>query len=372
MSIIGIVVEYNPFHNGHLYQIEKIKEKYNDSTIIVVMSPSFTQRGNISILNKFDKAKIAINYGVDIVIELPTIYSTQSADNFAFNSIALLNELKIDTLIFGSESTDINKLTQIAKIQDTKKCNDLTKEYLDLGLNYPTALSKAIEDLIKLRVDNPNELLAISYIKAIQKVNRNINIDVIKRTNEFHDKLSNNKVISAENIREKLNKNKNIKKYMPKLTYKYLKDKNIDYELYFNLLKYKINTEEDLNKYLDVNEGISTRIKKYINKCNSIDELILNIKSKRWTYNKISRMLIHILLNITKKDAKEKPKYIRILGLSSNGQKYLNSIKKNTKLELLSKYNKLLDKEINVTSIYSIITNEKELVDKEYKFNPFY
>ena len=173
--VIGIVVEYNPFHNGHLYQINKIREKYKDSIIIVCMSSSFTQRGDISIINKFDKTKLALENDIDIVIELPYAYSTQSSDIFAKYSIQLLNSLHIDTLCFGSETNDIEMLKECAKTQiNNKEFDNKVKLYMDEGINYPTALNKALNDLTNYEIKDANDLLALSYIKEIYRNNYNI------------------------------------------------------------------------------------------------------------------------------------------------------------------------------------------------------
>lgn len=373
MKSIGIVVEYNPFHNGHLYQIKKIKEKYKDYVIIIVMTSSFTQRGNSSILNKLEKTKIALKYGIDLVIELPFPFSTQSADIFAHGSIKLLNELKIDTLIFGSESNDLDKLTTIAKIQlNNNEFNKEVKKYINEGVNYPTALNKAIKKLTNLEVNEANDLLGISYIKEIIKNNYKIKIDTIKRTNDFHDLKLNSKIVSASNIREKIKKRKRIKKYVPALSYKYLKNKKINTN-YFNYLKFQIISNiESLNKFQTVDEGIENRIKKYIFESNSLDEFINKIKTKRYTYNKINRMLTHILVGFTKEDAKKfnELTYIRVLGFSDLGKKYLNSIKKETNLPIITTYikdNPLLSYEYKVSNIYNII-NEENII--EYKIKP--
>ena len=150
MKKIGIICEYNPFHNGHLYHLEKIKEMYPDSLIVLVMSSSFTQRGEISILNKWEKTEIALNYKVDLVIELPFVFASQSADIFSYGAIKILKELNVDTIIFGSESNDPKKLTSIAKIQlENKEYDKLVKDYLDKGENYPTAMSHALNDIYK-------------------------------------------------------------------------------------------------------------------------------------------------------------------------------------------------------------------------------
>lgn len=373
MKAIGIVVEYNPFHNGHLYQIKKIKEKYKDYVIIVVMSSSFTQRGTPSILNKLEKTKIALNYGIDIVVELPFPFSTQSADIFAHGSIKILNELKIDRLVFGSESNDLDKLTSIAKIQlNNKNFDEEVKKYINEGINYPTALNKAIKKLINLEVNEANDLLGISYIKEIIKNNYNIKIDTIKRTNDFHDLKLNAKIVSASNIREKMKNKKNIKKYVPFYTYKYLKNKKLN-DNYFKYLKFKIVTNIDfLNKFQTVDEGIENRIQKYIFESTTLDEFINKIKTKRYTYNKINRMLTHILVGFTKEDAKKfkEVTYIRILGFSVLGKKYLNEIKRKTNIPIITTFKKdepLLNYEYKITNIYNLI-NEENIT--EYQIKP--
>lgn len=374
MNVIGIVVEYNPFHNGHLYQIQKIKENFKDSIIIVCMSSSFTQRGNISLLNKWDKTKISLNNGIDIVIELPYIYSTQSSDIFAKYSVSLLNELKIDTLCFGSESEDINYLLDAADTQlNNNEYNEIVKQELDNGINYPTALNNALKILNNIEINTPNDLLALSYIKEIKKLNSNINLFNIKRTNDFHDNKLDSNIVSASNIRERILNNIDFKNQVPTDTYNLLKDKKIANK-YFDYLKYKIISEKDLNKYVDVDEGLSTRIKDNILKSNNLEELIQNIKTKRYTYNKISRMLNHILCSFTKEEnySIKDLEYIRILGFTKNGKNYLNSIKKDINLPILNKYDtkkyKTLEIEKRVTNIYSIIY--EDINDKEIKNAP--
>lgn len=325
MNIIGVVAEYNPFHNGHLYHINKIKELYPDSLIVLVTSGYFTQRGHISVLSKETKTKIALDNNIDIVLELPFIYSTQSSDIFAYQAIKILNELKIDTLVFGSESNNINLLKEIVQKQSTSEYEEKVKTYLDEGINYPTAMSKALE--LDSNITTPNDLLGISYIKAINKINPNIQPITIKRTNDYHDIMSNDFIVSATNIREKLSNGENITKYIPNYNIDYIN--NITNDKLFTLLKFKILTDNNLSEYLDVDEGIEYRLQKYINESNSFDELISNVKTKRYTYNKINRMLIHILIGLTKKDNdKTTLDYIKILGFNKLGQQYLKDIRK--------------------------------------------
>lgn len=372
-KVVGIVTEYNPFHNGHLYQINKIKEKYEDATIVVVCSSSFTQRGDTSILNKFDKTKVALNNGVNLVVELPYVYSTQSSDIFASAAIKILNYLKVDTICFGTERDSIDEIKKCADTQlNNPEYDKIVKEQLDLGVNYPTALNKSLKKLIGIEITEPNDLLALSYIKEIIKNKYNIEIFSIKRTNDYHDINSNEMIVSASNIRNKLINNIDIKDKVPSDVYEILKNIKFNNK-YFEFLKYKINSESDLEKYLDVDEGLSSRIRNSIDKSNSLEELIQNIKTKRYTYNKISRMLNHILCSFTKdeRDQVKTIEYIRILGFDEVGQKHLNSIKDDIDIKILNKFDtsyKGLEIEKRVSSIYSMIMSN--IMNKEIKNIP--
>ena len=291
MKKIGIICEYNPFHNGHIYHLRKIKERYPDSLIILVMSGNFTMRGEISLLNKWDKAFIALTYGVDLVIELPCFYATNSSDTFAEGSVKLLNLIGCDYLIFGSESNDINKLSLLANTQiNNELYNNKVKEYMNLGFNYPTSLSKALEDICSIKISSPNDLLGISYIKEIIKNNYDIKPITIQRTNNYHDKEIKGNITSATSIREAINNKLDIKNVVPKETDKLVLKENCQ-KTYFKLLKYKILSDmNNLENYLDVDEGLDNLIRKNIIKANSFDELISKIKTKRYTYNRLNRM----------------------------------------------------------------------------------
>ena len=370
MKIIGLIAEYNPFHNGHLYQLNKIKELYPDSLIILITNKTFTQRGDISIINIYDKTKLCLNYNIDLVIELPFAYATQSGDFFAKGAIEILNHLKIDTLVFGSESNNLEQLKKIAITQlNNKEYQQKVKEYLNNGNNYPTALSKALKDILGFTTNNPNDLLGISYIKEIEKNNYPITPITIKRIGNYHETNPNQDIISASLIRNLLQENINISHYIPKEEKKYLT--NISNELLFPYLKYKIISEQDLAIYQTVDEGLENKLKKEINNTNSWNELINRIKTKRYTYNKLNRMLIHILTSFTKEEANNlKIDYIKLIGFTIKGKKYLNTIKKEISIPIITKYknntSKLLDIEYRSTLIYNLI-NKKQIDDNKSK-----
>ena len=379
MKVIGIIAEYNPFHLGHSYQIKKAKEMYPDSIIIAIISTNFTQRGDISIINKWNKTKICLDNNIDLVIELPTLYATQSSDIFAYAALKILNEFKIDTLIFGSESNDTNTLYNLANIQlNNKEYDNLVKDYLNEGINYPTAMSKALHQLTNINIDKPNDLLGLSYIKEIIKNNYQITPISIKRTNDYHQEKNQsnnqtNNIVSANLIRKMHINNQDITPYIEKYPENYLY-KNLSINNAFNLLKYKIITDKDnLNKYLTVDEGIENRIIKYINKSNTWNELVDITKTKRYTYNKINRMLLHILLGITKED-NNKEIYLRILGFNQNGRIYLNQIKKTIQLPIYTSYKEgispIFDIEFKSTYIYSLLTNDNSIIKQEFNNKP--
>jgi len=364
MKKIGIICEYNPFHNGHIYHLEKIKEMYNDSLIILVMSSSFTERGELSILNKWEKSEIALKYGVDLVIELPFEFASQSADVFARGAVTLLKKLQVDTIVFGSESNNRDELIKIANLQlNNKDYDNKVKEYLDKGENYPSSMARAIKDMGLNEINLPNDILGLSYTKEIIKQNANIEIVTIKRTNDYHNKELNNSIVSASAIRNNLD-SKDIINYVPSITYNYLKEKNVNNN-YFLLLKYKIISEQEgISKYQTVDEGIHNRILKYIEEVNSMEELILKIKTKRYTYNKLNRMFTHILCGFAKEEAKNiEIKYIRVLGFSNLGLSHLNKIKKSSSIPIITnlkkEYSSLLSLELRVDKIYNLITNDK-------------
>ena len=377
MHKIGIICEYNPFHNGHLYQIKKIKETYKDSLIIVCLSSCFMQRGEASILNKWDKTRLAIESGVDLVLELPFAFATQYQDIFAKGALTILNHLKIDTLVFGSECNDIELLNNLASIQlKDESYNHLVKRYLDLGLNYPTSLSKALFDISGVKLDKPNDLLALAYIKEIIKNNYDIKPFSIRRTSDYHNSNLDSDIVSASTIRKLLKDGVNVNNYLPYNIYDYLSE--IDEDKYFALLKYQIiNNIDCLDKFQTVDEGIENRIIKYINMVNSKEELILKVKSKRYTYNKINRMFTHILTNFTKEDAKDlEIEYLRVLGFNTRGKNYLNKIKKDIGIPIINKYipnmYKCLDIEFRVSLIYSLILKDKgdDFLKREYRNKP--
>ena len=376
MDKVGIICEYNPFHNGHIYHLKKIKEKFPDSLIILVMSGNFTQRGIPSLINKWDKTEIALNFGIDLVIELPFCFATQSADIFAHGAISILKKLNVNYLIFGSESNCVddlvNKANYVLNNSDYKK---KIKEYLKDGYNYPTALNKAFPSNYKEGIDKPNDLLGFSYIKEIIQQQANITPISIQRTNSYHS-IELEEIASATSIRKALLEHKDISKYVPNLVIEKLNKYTHFQNDYFPFLKFKILSTADLTIYQTVDEGIDKRIKKYITTATNWEDLVQSIKTKRYTYNRINRMLIHILCSFTKEQASkwQEISYIRILGFSDSGRKYLNSIKKEVDIPIITTFSKgnsdMLEYEKTITAVYESILPElmkNDLIKSEYQ-----
>jgi len=356
MRIVGIICEYNPFHNGHLYHLKKIKELFPDSLIVLALGGYFLERGEVSCLSKYDKTELALSFGVDIVVEIPVVYGSQSADIFAEKAILILQHLHVTDLVFGSESNDATHLLEMAQEQLQDDYQKKVQSFLKEGCNYPTALSKALSSSIQ----EPNDLLGISYAKAILRQKLPIQIHTIKRTNAYHDVQSNQNIVSASNIREKLKNGADISAYVPYDFSKYFK--RVDEQLLWQLVKYRILTDPNLAQYLTVDEGIEFRLKKYAKVAHDMNEFIQLTKTKRYTYNRLHRMIIHILLGLTKEvNQSITLDYLHILGFNLKGQAYLNSIRKKSTLvwkPIVS--SPIYQFEIIAAYLYDILTHSSE------------
>lgn len=397
MKNIGIIAEYNPFHNGHLYQINKIKEKFPDSTITVIMSPYFVQRGEPSILDKFIRAEIALENNVDLVLELPTIYSLQSAENFGRGSVKILNSLKyLDYLSFGVEAENFDKINEYVDIQldNAKELSKYTLEYLNKGYSFANAKNKSTEkiysdlnkgfdfDLIK-----SNNILAIEYLKALKKENSDIDCLPILRNKSDHsdENINYNNISSATSIRKYVKTNSKlnlISSVIPDKTYYYLNSINESNSIndYLEILKYKLIINKDSMKDITGYEnGLDNLIIKNLNNSLSVEELINKSKNKRYSQTRIQRLIINYLLKIDNslidKSINNKNEYIRVLGFNTNGQNLLNKVKNNTDLTIITNFkqknklknNRLLDIELDASNLYNI---KKENINIEFNKNP--
>ena len=379
---IGIIAEYNPFHNGHLYQIQKAKELTGADAVIAVMSGNFTQRGETSLINKFEKTKIALQNEVDIVIELPTIYSISSAENFALGGIKILNEIgNIDYLVFGIEEDNLQELQAIADVlvNENDEFKRTIKEELDKGNSYPKAREIALKKVLSSEnvgniMQKPNNILAIEYLKALKITNSRIKPFAIKRKNSMHhDKNINENYASGTYIRKLFIENNfdEISKVVPKYTYEKLLELKshgtyvTSINDFSDIVIYKIRmmTKEEISQIADVNEGLENSIKLASTTCKTIDEIIDKVSTKRYTKTRISRILTYILLDITKSDmeqSKNNDPYIRVLGINKQCEEILSTINDSKLITSLKKFeenngeNQLLNTDKKATEIYTI------------------
>lgn len=396
MKVTGIIAEYNPMHNGHIYHLNKSKEITNCDFCIAIMSGSFTQNGNIAIYDKFQRAQIAIKSGIDLVIELPTIYANSSADSFAFGAINILNKLNIvDSICFGSECDNISLLNAVSDIfiQKDKEIWEEINKHLKDGISFATARTNALSKYLSndqiYVISKPNNILGLQYIKNLKLLNSNIEPYLIKReSSDFNEILLNNNdnnFTSATSIRNSIKDNKIdiLKKYIPTETYNLIKNNKATFnDDLFNIIKYKIvsNNLDYLQSIYEVTEGLENKIVKEINNSLNYEEFTKNIKSKRYQLSKIKRMLINILLNITKQDfnyaIKNKVGYAHILACSENGKLLLSEIAKKSDIDLITSLNnkvlnnisedtkKYLNYDILASNVHSIITNSN--IQKDY------
>ena len=400
-KVLGIIAEYNPFHNGHLLHLTKSKEETGAEYSICIMSGNFVQRGNTSIVNKWVKTEMALKSGIDLVLELPTVYAISSAENFAEGAIKLLNSLKIvDTVSFGSENSNIDILNRISGIlyEEPKQYVEFLNEELKKGLSFPKARENAI--LLYLNdqkysniLNQPNNTLAIEYLKALKKYKSHIMPIAIKREKAFYN--SNcivDEYASATAIRNMIVNNQfnDIRKVMPRLAYDLLMQEIennqyvIDISKFEKEILYSIRrlSTADLKKFPEVNEGLENAIKNAANSCNTLVELINIIKSKRYTQTRIQRILLYILLNITKKDmyiSRKTVPYARILGYSLKGKELISEIyNANPKITLITSvknffdssnnktYKHMLSKDILATNIYTLAYKNDSVANLDY------
>lgn len=393
-GVLGIIAEYNPFHNGHLYHLIQSKKLSGSDYTIAIMGGNFTQRGDVSLVDKWSKAEMALLGGVDLVIELPTLYAVSSAENFADGAIKILDSLKIvDNVSFGSETKDINTLDRIADVlyNEPREYKTLLSHELSKGISFPKARENALlmylNDVRRFAniLSSPNNILGIEYLKALRKYKSHIRPICIPRVGAGHNDLTsstNKNIASATAIRNLAIANKydslEFRRLLPISSYSVLMD-NIkkghivngitayEKEILYNLRKMSAQEIADLP---DVSEGLEYALKNAANSCNSIVELLNIVNSKRYTKTRISRILVYALLGITKKDmqlSKNTLPYIRVLGFNENGKQLLSMISEaNPKLQLVTSVKKfedsnknknlqaMLEKDIWATDVYTL------------------
>jgi predicted nucleotidyltransferase len=402
MKVAAIICEYNPLHNGHMYQINVTKKITKCDGLIAIMSGNFVQRGEPAIIDKWQRTKMALKSGIDLVIELPAIYALSSAEFFAAGAVSILHNLStVDALCFGSECGHVSPLLNIAEIlnREPENYRQYLKFFLDQGLVFPAARSHALERYItndlkdtefnyKDILMTSNNILGIEYCKSLIANNSSIKPYTITRVGSgYNDENISNGFSSATAIRKYLKNNGSIETIdtqLPKNSFDIimqLKNDNYDFtypDSIFKYIKYKALTEKNLSmeNLFDVGEGLHNRIYKCINSSNSLEELIRKTKTKRYTYTRLSRILTQYFIGFEtfnqKVLLKSKSDYVRVLGFNRKGTEILNSIKNNSNMKIITKFPKdltddMLKLDFATTKAYSILNKNVSFNDDYLK-----
>ena len=410
MNVAAIIAEYNPFHKGHQYHIKRTKEITGCSHLLVVMSGYYTQRGEPAIFSPYERAKQALLHGADVVLELPSLFSTASAEGFAFGAISLLHQLGVcHFLSYGSEITNQNLINDIALFlhQEPTEYKDTLQYYLKEGNNFPTARSLALSRFFPALKDidfsGSNTILALEYHRALHHFHSRIYPVIVERIhNQYNDTslAEAGKFSSATAIRsylenssfyfshsemkqeEKYNLEKDLSFSLPySFFYQLKQEENSFFPLFpkdFSLLlRYKLLTEtpHTLMEYLDINRELAGRIYHYRYQCKDFESFCQLLKTKDITYTRVSRCLLHLLLEIKKEDMeyyklRDYCPYTRLLGFRKSSTDLLHAIKKNSSLPIITKNAKaasllspkdftLFEKEITACHLYETVRSEK-------------
>lgn len=422
MKIVGLITEYNPFHNGHQYHIQKSLEITGADAAIVVMSGDYVQRGTPAIMPKHLRAEMALRCGAAAVFELPVCYATATAELFALGAVSFLEQLGIvDFLCFGSECNDLRALLRVAEIlfEEPAGYTQLLKKHLKNGMSFPAARQKALSSYMGISdssflLNDPNNILGIEYLKALRRVGSRIRPFTIKRMgSDYHDQTLRSNYSSASAIRSLLAYSSSmlqteptvktfentpfssilneLEDQVPKSCLTLLKDYHkVLYPVYQNdfslLMKYKLlnKTPRSLMRYMDVSETLANRIQKNLNDFFNYRQFCELLKTKELTQTRINRALLHIMLGLKKKNVREYMEngghfYARLLGFRKDHQKLLSAISKQSTLPLLTRLSdidsipeigqKMLRDDILASNLYqSVITDQyKTAFRNEYK-----
>ncbi|WP_191992095.1 nucleotidyltransferase [Peribacillus tepidiphilus] len=393
MKAVGLVVEYNPFHNGHQYHLHTSKNETNADVVIAVMSGSFLQRGEPALVSKWTRTEMALRGGADLVFELPYVYCTQHAEHFAYGAILLLEAAGCDTFCFGSEQGKIEPFLSLYQLIKEKKAeyDQYVVKYISEGNSYPKASSLAFYELVSDVLDlpdltKPNNILGFQYVKAALDHSFRIKPCTIRRIHsDYHDQeLPDQPIASATSIRKALMRQQDLEStssYLPSESFLLLRSYGEfhDWEKYWPLLKYKImsSSTDELEAIYEAEEGIQYRMKENVLEASSFNEFVSKVKTKRYTWTRIQRLCVHILNHVKKeqmKSAMNQNSYLRILGMTEKGRKYLNLNKKKIELPLISRISSVqhlgLELDISSAFIHSLaldFPSQKKLRKREFQ-----
>ncbi|MFG6115237.1 nucleotidyltransferase [Halobacillus sp. MO56] len=396
MKACGLVVEYNPFHYGHLHHLEQSKKETDADCMIAVMSGPFLQRGEPAITDKWSRARAALESGIDLVVELPAMFAVEHSDLFSKGAILTLKELGIDALCFGSEHGNIKSFIEAADAynENQETFDAYLHEGLSAGLSFPEAARSAYRSigLTEGEVDlsKPNNILGFSYVKQLMNYASEVKATTIQRiNNDYHDENITGNIASATSIRKELLRHGDMTQEAARTLPESTRQMLVDYKRktnmwhqwdhYFPFLHYRILTmsKQKLRTIHTVEEGLENRLKRVAKQANSFQELMEGMKTKRYTWTRLQRMFTHILCNNTAEEAQpllslEKIPYVRILGMNATGQEYLKKVRKHADVPFINQIQQLDDPLLEVderaaNAYYSVLPTplKAEMINQE-------
>ncbi|MBP1043876.1 nucleotidyltransferase [Vagococcus sp. BWB3-3] len=386
MKSCGVITEYNPFHNGHAYHLKKAREVSGAEVIVAIMSGNFLQRGEPAIIDKWQRAEVALAHGADIVIELPFAYAVQSADYFGFGGVKLLQALEVDSLCFGTDSEDAVDYQFFADFNQRHQ-QELEQAFQAIrnnGMSYPQQMTEVYRQLLpewRLDFDSPNHILGMSYAKANQGFQRPMTLFPIKRQVTRHHQvdIASQEFASGTAIRKAILSadHQQLEPVMPETTYKLLTSVPLrSWELAWPLLKYQltVSTVAQLSQCYQVVEGIEYRLKEMAVKATSFEEFVSLVKSKRFTWTRIQRLCTYLLIHVSQAeiDGVRSNSYLRVLGFNDLGRQFLGQQRKKVSLPLITKVSKanegMLSLDIRAGQVYQLLADS---APQDYYRKPF-
>lgn len=381
MKISAVISEFNPFHNGHSYLISQAKQ--NSDAVICIMSGAFVQRGDVAIFDKFIRAEAAVRNGADLVIELPVVFAASTAERFAFGAVNLAKNLGcVDEIVFGSESGDIDKLTAAAKLlfNEPPEISEKIKQNLADGFSYPVSRKMAFSKVIDSDIlENPNNILAIEYIKASMALDYSVKFKTLQRIGNYHSTETIANYASATAIRQMITANEDYSQFVPRNTISLYENadtfnlSNLDNTIIYLLRSCNAEYMKEIN---DVSEGLENALKDAGRKYTDIFSVVNAVCGKRYTKTKISRILISLLLGIDKKIIFETPEYARILSFNTQGRKIIKQLQGNiqtiVKVADFTEKSNMFEKDLLASDIASLCCNNKKKSGIDYRTPPIY
>nr|WP_047151610.1 nucleotidyltransferase [Aneurinibacillus tyrosinisolvens] len=406
MRTVGLVVEYNPLHNGHKYHYEQAKRQTGASAAVAVMSGHFLQRGEPALVNKWARTEMALRAGIDLVLELPFVYAAQNAEQFAYGAVATLHATGVvDSLCFGSESGDISWMTPLAKslVNETALFQREIRQHLATGISYPAAYGRAVEALFSAlpdfktagNVTEPNNILGLNYCMALARLQSSMKPITIQRQKAgYHqEEITDARIASATALRKITMEEGSldgIKPYVPASTLDVLQEEKqsgrfpMSWEAFYPHLQHQLMIRQpgELAEIYEMTEGLEHRIHRSARTAGSFRALMEAIKTKRYTWNRLQRLLLYTLFGLTREKMirsgfRQGPAYIRVLGFSETGRELLKTMKDTCALPIISKVKKekhpMLEFDLQAGAIYALgytaPVRQKEM-QREYEQSP--